>query len=317
MGTLTGQIIKGTGSYEVKEIAPISNFGELFKDPGFDTGTGWTLGTSWSIGDSLATYDGIGFANVLSPNYLTPVGIWAIVKFTIASGTARMLIADPGGTLVATANYSPGTYQFIVKTTGNVIRFTAYNNLGGTAFSMSDASFTEVPEGYPLMDKGMKYLECTSSGTAAFKSDMAYGEWEFDLYKYADGALSIVSIIANKIASYPNVQSYSFQFSSSEAIRLYDYNDASATLILGSAGSYFSLGTWYRVKITRTLDGEFSVYIKGGGFGIDEWALVSVVGGSGSNPVIDTSYLESKVLVIDIDTGDRIANITMKKAVKQ
>ncbi|NCP72303.1 hypothetical protein GW835_02840 [archaeon] len=55
----------------------------------------------------------------------------------------------------------------------------------------------------------------------------------------------------------------------------------------------------------------FAVFIKGGEFG-DDWTLVDTTGGSGTNPVTDSTYTTSNYFVADLDAGDRIANVKIK-----
>ena len=162
------------------------------------------------------------------------------------------------------------------------------------------------------MDKGMKFLECTSPGTVAFASDQAYGEWEFDVYRTA-GVSDFDVVLTNYEAGSWKDDTYWIRINSAEAIFL---QEGSSTLI-GTADGYLSIGTWYRLKITRTLDGEFYFYIKGGAFGTSDWTLVDVSGGAGTNPATDTSGIVSTYFVPDFTTGDRIANLVTRKAVKQ
>jgi hypothetical protein len=68
------------------------------------------------------------------------------------------------------------------------------------------------------------------------------------------------------------------------------------------------------MKITRTKDGEFYVYVKGGTFGND-WTLI--VESGGSNPVTENTNTESEYFVLDFDAGDRVANITILDGVVQ
>ena len=85
--------------------------------------------------------------------------------------------------------------------------------------------------------------------------------------------------------------------------------------IMNTAASYIEINTWYRIKITRTLDGEFYFYIKGGAFGVNDWTLITAA--SGSNPVTDNIYTLSEYFIPDFVAGDRIANIITRKAVQQ
>jgi len=61
----------------------------------------------------------------------------------------------------------------------------------------------------------------------------------------------------------------------------------------------------------------FACFIKGGAFGDDDWTLVDVTGGSGSNPVTDNTYTDSEFIVGDLDVGDRIGIIIKYNGVKQ
>jgi len=64
---------------------------------------------------------------------------------------------------------------------------------------------------------------------------------------------------------------------------------------------------------------SFAVFIKGGDFGNTEtgWTLVSTTGGSGSNPVVDSTYTTSEYLVADLDASDKLSNIQIRNEVKQ
>ena len=95
--------------------------------------------------------------------------------------------------------------------------------------------------------------------------------------------------------------------------------------LFSTAASYVKINTRYRFKVTRNsftdefvvgAVGTFAVYIRGGDFGTD-YVLVDVSGGTGSNPATDNTYTTSNYLVADLDTGDQISNILIKKGVEQ
>jgi len=152
------------------------------------------------------------------------------------------------------------------------------------------------------LTKGTKYLQCDTAGTIAIPSKKAYGRWEFDMYKGTNGSVLHIGFVESDLT---RPFYYEFIFYYDEAI-LFMKN--SVTVLFRSSVSYISIQTWYRIRIDRAPDGEFSVYIKGGSFG-DTWTLVDTTGGSDSNPVTDNTYIESKFFVLDLDAGDRIANI--------
>ena len=102
----------------------------------------------------------------------------------------------------------------------------------------------------------------------------------------------------------------------SEEINLSRMNGGGGLTLLGqSSFPLFEEQVYYDMKLTRTLDGEFYFYIRGGDFGYDDWTLVTVA--TGSNPVTDAFFTESKYFVIDLDFGDRFANLVMRKGVRQ
>lgn len=180
---------------------------------------------------------------------------------------------------------------------------------------------SDVVSGTLRLPKGQKYLENLSAGTIAIPSNQAYGEWSFDWYKGADiNALAVIPIIAN-ILVYPNeIASYNITFNATESIVFEKWNLATGGQLSRTSASYFANNTWYRVKVTRTQSGVFTLLIKGGAFtptaGYDGWTLISTAG-AGTNPVTDTSYTTSNYFVLDMDAGDRVTNIKLTDGIKQ
>ena len=71
------------------------------------------------------------------------------------------------------------------------------------------------------------------------------------------------------------------------------------------------------LAIRRIYDANtFAVFIKGGAFG-NNYTLVSTAGGSGTNPVTDSTYTSSNYFVLDMDPGDRFANFKMYNYIKE
>ena len=160
------------------------------------------------------------------------------------------------------------------------------------------------------LDKGKQYWECMSAGTFAELQPYAYGEWEFIIYRFDAGTTPSYAFISDSILSTGN--RYRININGG---RIELYKDS--TELFRTINSYIDSGVLYRIKITRTLDGEFMVYVKGGDFGIDDWTLVSVSGGAGTNPVTDNTYTESFYQVIDLDVGDRYIPGVQRKGVQQ
>ncbi len=84
---------------------------------------------------------------------------------------------------------------------------------------------------------------------------------------------------------------------------------ASTTGVIGfynlSTASNYTISN---LTIRRIYDeGTFLTLIRGGAFGTG-WTVVSVVGGSGTNPVTDNTYTTSNFIVADLDADDCIAD---------
>ena len=158
-----------------------------------------------------------------------------------------------------------------------------------------------------IIKKGQKYFNCTNAGNISYAVKQAYGTWEFsfncnenDLY---------FPFISNVNTSFTNFNGYYFVPKNSGTINLLKRTGASGSYLLSTANSYISFNTWYRIRITRSLTGVFTLYIIGGTFSI--WTLVSTTGGSGSNPVTDNTYTISNFFNVEIlgATGLLISDI--------
>lgn len=168
---------------------------------------------------------------------------------------------------------------------------------------------------YGSIKKGTRYLQCVTAGILAIPSKTAYGTWEFDYYKGADNNSSAISIIdSNRIID--DLGGYRIEFNVAEYISLIR---SSFIELNKTANSYFSINTWYRIKITRSVAGVFTLYIKGGAFvptvGQNGWTLVSTTGGIGTNPVTSIALTSTNYLVLDLDPSDRFANLVVKNGI--
>lgn len=165
--------------------------------------------------------------------------------------------------------------------------------------------------------KGTKYLSCLTAGTITIPSKQAYGSWEFDIYKGNNSSTLIHFLSSSKNHL---INSYRVGLGSTETIYFSKYSSGSLSDIIYTAGSYILSSSWYRIKITRSTSGIFTLFIKGGTFtptvGYDGWTLISTTGGGGTNPVTDNTYTTSEYFVLDIDAGDRIANIQLINGIK-
>jgi hypothetical protein len=321
---LSGLYIKGTGSYEVKEIAPASVVGNAALNENFENWTadnpdGWTVGAEDSGGYVTEVANGARFVRTT-----TSLVLYQASRLIVGRNYRARVIVDEinvvGSRLnmnnSSTANGDQigivnklGLNEFFFKAVH--VSFNLYMITYACDIVISKIIVEEIPEGYPLLDKGSTYLECTSEGIVAFPSTQAYGEWEFDLYK----ATQVLFYLTEDYADPGNADGYRIDFAVAGSITLRRRN--TAIVLMSSADAYMEDDTWYRCKLTRTLDGVFTLYIKGGDFGISDWTLVDVSGGSGTNPATDNTHTKLSYIAPTANVGDRIANIIMRKAVQQ
>jgi len=140
------------------------------------------------------------------------------------------------------------------------------------------------------------------AGVAYINQDKAYGTWEFDVKE--NTGLRIYPIMSTIDDS---GDGYRFRILSTESVQFGRYDSGSHSILFATIASYVDANTDYRIKITRSLAGVFTVYIKGGSFGWDDWT--TVVADSGTNPVTDTTYTTSSYFVADLDNTDTISNL--------
>ena len=164
-----------------------------------------------------------------------------------------------------------------------------------------------------LIRKGTKYLKCVTAGIVAIPCKQAYGTWEFDWFKGSDTNTMLISFIQTQISGYPAGFGYTFRVIANECIAITKHSGGAADLMLTNT-SYINNNTWYRIRITRTTLGVFTVYILGGNF--TNWTLVSTTGGSGTNPVTDNTYTTSSYFVMDLDANDRVSGINIQSQIK-
>ena len=319
---LTGHLIKGTGSYEIKEIAPPVESGQLITDSTFQNWSGgllddWTesIGVSSSIEETTngvrMVSDGASSCQLAQPSMV--VGRWykaKVIIYSLTSGAVQV------GTIGDLKNCDAvGLHEHIFQAAVTTSFYITRN--GVTDLVVQLAEVEEVPQGYPLLDKGSKYLECTTGGTISMLSNQAYGEWEFDLYKSGDAYTQYANFILTS-SDLSTAEGYQIFFYPTSNLIDFRYITGGVTYRLWcTANNYIDAGVWYRLKVTRTLDGEFTAYIKGGGFGVDDWTLISTSGGSGTNPVTHNTYKISNYFGFDLDANDRAGGLIITNQVRQ
>jgi len=205
----------------------------------------------------------------------------------------------------STANHSLNTVKF--KDVDFKTDFGALSNqrsvtsglIENTPFSVMSGSFKIVDDTYN--GKTVKAIECINPGafsipTSYFQQDStnsAYGTWEIVMEKDDDSDRMSFGFV-NELNEVPSGGSldYRIQLETSTALLLF----AGGGSLFSTATSYIAANVKYGIKIIRTVTGEFTVYIKGGAFGND-YALIDVSGGSGTNPVTDNIKTTSNYMV--------------------
>lgn len=137
-----------------------------------------------------------------------------------------------------------------VSSSGRCIDIRLKNGISGDIFYLDDFSLQEIPA-LPTLYTGSKYLMNNSAGVISTQSDTAYGTWEFDLYKGADGNNYIIPFISDSIGTAPSVLGYSFYIESNEQISLYRCTGGGLNQLFASNSSYTDNNTWYNIKIER------------------------------------------------------------------
>lgn len=161
---------------------------------------------------------------------------------------------------------------------------------------------------------GKKIFTCGTAGTLYYPSKWAYGTVEFSVLKGADANQFDIYPISDRLGAYNTFLGYLLRFSTAELLLLARSSGGSATTLFNTVASYLAINTWYRFRITRTLSGVISIYVKGGAF--TSFTLISTAGGSGTSPTTDNTYTTSNFFVIDNDTGDQISDIRFYNTIK-
>ena len=154
---------------------------------------------------------------------------------------------------------------------------------------------------------GGKQITNIVAGILYIKSPQAYGQWEFDMYRGAIGNTSVVQFIDSDIATRFGATNLGYVIhDSAGTLYLVEMIGTTTSNLFFTAASYLSNNTWYRIKVTRTNSGVFTVY-----YSIDggvTYTIVVITGGGGSNPVIDTTITASTYFVLDLDALDAVRN---------
>ena len=311
--------IKINGSFKVIENNISKN--ELINNGNFNSDTIWNhVSTSWSINNNSANYDGINnLVNLTQNNINFILGKRYIITFKILSGISRISFNTSGGgnSFIEgefQATRGVGEYSIYATSLGiNNIGIYAYNILGGGVFSMSNLTIKEIQQ-LPTIQNGTKLLSIiTSTGKTVRQSNIAYGVWQFDYYK--TNLNTNINFIASSINGWNNIdnQGYFIQIASSTYPVLYKANGSTGTILINPIGSVIQQNVFYTFKILRTINGVFTLLIKGGTFiptiGYNDYTFL---GSATDNTIMSSNYF-----IIDGGQSHIFGNIIITNGIKQ
>lgn len=159
---------------------------------------------------------------------------------------------------------------------------------------------------------GSKYLECTTAGVISIPNNQVVGKFRFSVYKGGDNNTLKVAFIQSAIAD-PLVSGSAYYVGLNQLEKIVLGKNGTDLFRTNDAGGYVQNNIWYELELENLSNGQKTLKIRGGSFG-SEYVLVSTTGGSGTNPVTDNTYTSSNYFVLDLDPGDRIANIQCEYA---
>lgn len=152
-------------------------------------------------------------------------------------------------------------------------------------------------------------------GTGDWTEDCAYGTWEFDFIKGADAQdTPYFGTTCNNRVGYTTVglNGYMFGNSVDERLRLYRItNGAAAVAFINSVAGTVAVGTTYSCRIVRRVDGQFTMYLKGGAY--PNWTLVNCEGTGSTNPATDNTYTSGRFFNTVVRDVDRLSNLRFSR----
>lgn len=174
-------------------------------------------------------------------------------------------------------------------------------------------TFTEdYYTGNSLIIKEGQKIFTTTSGTICIKVfplKQVVGTFEFSFYKTDETIAFSFSVIAKYLKGMlsENNQGYRITIVNNAVYLVRQDNAGTIVTLLQSAPNYIQFNIPYRIRLTNTVTGLKSLYIKGGTF--KNWTLVSVTGGTGINPVTDNTYNISNCIVTEYANNSVVSDI--------
>lgn len=147
-----------------------------------------------------------------------------------------------------------------------------------------------------------KQITNVADGELYIKSTQAYGQWEFDWYK-KDASALLVHFISDEVTNLGagTENGYTIWMTTTEEYTFRKVTAGGLTALFTTAASQYSADTWYRMKITRTNAGLFSLYNKLASAPDSDYALINAA-------VTETTHTTSVYFFVEIDANDAVRN---------
>ena len=302
-GTQSLRVTCPLGDTSASATQTILNVGLTYKVTGYFKNSGGaarvlfgTTGNAVSLGasDEWKYFEATGVADSTSLQLNTNIPGGGTEEY---SQWDNIVVQELGKTLQPVSwQTSEGVYESVANQT---------EQLENSPFKIESGSFKVTRDTINGVEN--KVIECISAGvisvpTAEFRqtpTESAYGEWNWLILKAADlnsmYMQFIASVVGGQAATGQNA--YQFMLGNDEKFRLRELINGSVTTNHFIGDTIYDLNTWYDLKITRTTDGEFSMYVDN----------QMITADTGSNPFTDTTWTESKYMTFEVDAGDKIA----------
>ena len=158
-----------------------------------------------------------------------------------------------------------------------------------------------------VLGKKQRVIKNSTDGVVSIPSKDISGTWEFDFQKETASYGPYIQMIGNLkgIPSLTGQNCLVFRSDINNRIYLVTYINGSASSDWYTAADYIAVDVWYKIRITRTVSGIHTSYIKGGIY--TDWTKIVVE--NGANPVTNTSLTTSSYFNNYFEGGNKITNI--------
>jgi len=225
-----------------------------------------------------------------------------IVKSLLTSTEKRFLYGL--GAKAVPFKTDSGVNQSVANVTSGQIENSVFTRSTGTHKIGVDSIKGNTVKTLENVAAGVAYADMLSGGQTLTQA--AYGEWEWWMYKGADGNACFVQFISSTIGNIAvgTQNGYYFKIDANEAVIIGETTNGSATELYKSANAYITVGQWTKIRITRSYANIFTIYVD------DTAAPAAPV--TGTNPFTDSTHTVGQYLNTDLDAGDLIGYSSLR-----